>query len=1017
MTSRTDTPPITNDDPSAPVHFENLLLNVDAYSEYDCPLNLSSTTYLSLDELHSFVAKRNVDKEYQTSHLLHINCRSLPHNFDSIRSFISSLGISLTAIATTETWLKPHNSSFFNIPGYEYISCSRVDKIGGGVGLYISENENWTLLSNISFVTEIIECIFVEIITDVKPNTVIGCIYKPPQSNINEFNNQIFDILQIINGSNKQVFILGDFNLNLLNHESHLPTSNFLNIMLSNGLKPTVTRPTRIFQDTSTLIDNIFSNISAKDCEVALIYSDISDHLPILLQYFSTKMKPAKSPTGSLVNKRNFSDGKIESFKTYLCQVKWNEQLENISDPDVMYLKFMDKFNEGFYQFFPKQAYTHNKNKPRKEWITSALVKSCKTKSKLYKQYLQHPSENSKTAFVTYRNKLNTLLTKAKNQFYINKVNSFGTDSRKVWRFVNNMQNNADKKHPNPVSILQIGNKQISNPTEIAECFNNYFTNVGQNLASHIPPSDFSFTHYLTKDRRVPNSCVFLPTCPQEIISIVSHMSGSDSSSFDEISTNFVKQIIIQIAHPLSELANSCFCTGKFPQNMKIAKVCPIYKSGSKNEMANYRPISILPTFSKILEKAIATRLTSFIEKEKILSESQYGFRKNHSTFMPIMKLHEKITQAIDNQEYCIGIFIDLSKAFDTINHDILIEKLNHYGIRGTPLRLLSNYLTDRTQFCSINNTVSSTSPITCGVPQGSVLGPLLFILYINDIIQSSHLLNFLLFADDTNILYSNKDINALYEIINHELKNLHDWFKANKLSLNVKKTNYISFGSKQYPPHHNILIDGKPITKTDYTKFLGVTIDNKINWQKHTKHICSKLSSALYLISRVKFYLPQQALRSIYYALIYPYLTYANTVWGNAANYLVNQIFVLQKRAIRLITHSHYLAHTTLLFKKLRILKLSDIILFQTAMFMYQSKNNLLPDSCRNLVNKNLDTSNRLRQTYDFLIPKYRTTLRSKCMTVFGPKCWINIPAAIKLSPSLAIFKKAYKNFILDTY
>ena len=216
--------------------------------------------------------------------------------------------------------------------------------------------------------------------------------------------------------------------------------------------------------------------------------------------------------------------------------------------------------------------------------------------------------------------------------------------------------------------------------------------------------------------------------------------------------------------------------------------MCPIYKSGAKNEFINYGPISILPSFSKIYEKIISNRILSYVEKYGILAKSQFGFRKKHSTYMAMMQLYDKVSEAIDKNEFCVGIFIDLSKAFDTINHDILLQKLYTYGIRGIPNLLIKNYLENRKQFVDYKNCQSNMNDITCGVPQGSILGPLLFLLYINDMSKISKLLYFILFADDTNILYSNRDIWQLMNIVNSELKNLSDWFKANKLSLNIKK-------------------------------------------------------------------------------------------------------------------------------------------------------------------------------------------------------------------------------------
>ena len=314
-----------------------------------------------------------------------------------------------------------------------------------------------------------------------------------------------------------------------------------------------------------------------------------------------------------------------------------------------------------------------------------------------------------------------------------------------------------------------------------------------------IPKSSKSFSSVLSKTPSIMDSCFFQLTTPIEIINIVNELNSSKSAGFDEISTFLLKCVISYIAEPLSYVLNLALNNGIFPKKMKLAKVCPIFKAGDKSDFSNYRPISLLSSFSKIFEKVIATRIISFIEKHSIISLSQYGFRKKHSTYMAIMKLHEAISEAIDNNEYCIGIFIDLSKAFDTLNHTILLEKLNYYGIRGCANNLIKNYLQNREQYVQFNNCTSSKKSIEYGVPQGSILGPLLFILYINDIVNVSKVLRFILFADDTNILYSNRNLSQLVHVVNCELDLLSTWFKANKLSLNVKKTNFMLFGHKNY--------------------------------------------------------------------------------------------------------------------------------------------------------------------------------------------------------------------------
>jgi hypothetical protein len=324
------------------------------------------------------------------------------------------------------------------------------------------------------------------------------------------------------------------------------------------------------------------------------------------------------------------------------------------------------------------------------------------------------------------------------------------------------------------------------------------------------------------------------PIVETEIIKIVNKFNQNKSAGHDNIDTFIIKRVATEIAKPLTSIFNLSIATGIVPQKLKIAKVIPIFKKNDPELFSNYRPVSVLPCFSKILERLIFNRCITYIDRHRILNDKQFGFRSNHSTSMAIIQLVDTIYNAVEKNETTIGIFLDLSKAFDTIDHKILIHKLELYGFRGIVLDWFKDYLYNRKQYVYYNSCDSELKDIICGVPQGSILGPLLFILYVNDIINTSNVLDVILFADDTTILYSNKDIRSKFGLINNELKEVSNWFRANKLSVNATKTNYMVLGTPHMTSKNknaiiddvnvsaNIILDETALERVDSTRFLG---------------------------------------------------------------------------------------------------------------------------------------------------------------------------------------------------
>ena len=366
--------------------------------------------------------------------------------------------------------------------------------------------------------------------------------------------------------------------------------------------------------------------------------------------------------------------------------------------------------------------------------------------------------------------------------------------------------------------------------------------------------------------------------------------------------------------------------TGVFPSVLKIAKVVPVFKKDSKLDYSNYRRISLLSNTEKILEKPMLKRLHTFLDNKNIIYDLQFGFRQQYSTSHALINITENIRKALDDGNMGCGVFVDLQKAFDTVDHQILLSKLNHYGIRGVSNDWFISYLSNRHQYVFINGYDSGLAAINCGVPQGSVLGPLLFLLYINDLNQAIKSCKVHHLADDTNLLCRSNSIKKLNKQVNADLKHLVNWLNANKSSLNVKKTEMVIFKSKQKKLEGDLKMKLCGKYPTESVKYLGVKVDTNLTWQHHVNDLSIKLNRANALLFKIRKYVSPKLLRSIYFAIFDSFLSYCCLVCAQNVN-SIKLILILRKKAVRIINFQPRNSHTSPLFKQNFILKFQDKI------------------------------------------------------------------------------------------
>ena len=699
----------------------------------------------------------------------------------------------------SETWNPEYKKHTFCPPvidGYSPFKGTTGSSLKGGCGLYISDELKPLARPDLNVKIKDENCEFetywTEVILDKQPNRLIGVLYRhPSKKNDEKCIESLNETLTKIRKENKKVFLAGDFNYDLLKHESIDKVGNFLQMMLDNSYQPCITEPTRIVNKSNpSLIDNIFSN-SVEACISGNLFEKITDHMPsfVIVENVKTRAKPKQ------VKRRNMKNSDPLHYQADLnLLLQLLRENSHPDDAETAYLIFHDKHNAILNKHYPFEILTKKQAELEfKPWITKGIVRSTRVKARLFKDFKKNQSAAVYAKYKFYRDTINSLLRKSKKQYFKQYFIAHANDLKKTWKGINNILHRQGNLRITDI-FLNIDGKLVTDQKVVVNQMNNYYINVADNLAKKIPTPSTKFQDFL-KNPNV-HSMYLAEITADEVDTIINDLSSGKSGDIYGNTSTLVKLGGPGLVQILIYLFNKSLEQGIFPNPLKFSKVIPIHKGGSLFEMANYRPISLLPIFSKILEKLMYNRVIDFINKHEILYKNQFGFQKNMSTEYAINSLLYNIVQCLNQGKTGFCILLDFAKAFDTVNHDILLKKLEYYGIRGIALDWFKSYLSNRKQCTEIGNLQSTFGDVKCGVPQGSILGPLLFLLYINDIVLSSEVFKFTLFADDTSLFYSHKNKTEAVIIINQELAKISEWLAANKLSLNVGKSQLLIFSN-----------------------------------------------------------------------------------------------------------------------------------------------------------------------------------------------------------------------------
>ena len=935
--------------------------------------------------------------------ILHLNIHSIQKHFDEFSTALDMLNFKFDVIAISESLLIKGKNPIvdFHLDGYHPPIGTPTESSKGGVLMYISDSLKYIERPKLNiYESKHVESLFVEIKNHKSKNNIVGVVYRHPSSNELKFNDVLLRnlLFRLNNENNKNIFIAGDFNFDLIKASTHQPTSDFYDMLSTNFLLPTILLPTKINSVADTLIDNIFTNFYNPNIISGNLTLSISDHLPSFAIFPNSNNDSV--PKKHNIFKRDFRKLKkpeeINKFKDDFNAIDWNDTLQ-ISRKDInsSFNNFYDTFTGILDRYAPIKRMKNRDLKSKiKPWINQEVKVCMKQRDIAYGKYVRSKDPTAKASlhdrYKVLRNQATQKLRRSKYGYFKNYFIKNSGNIKNLWKGINQIVNVKSKSYDYPTHMEDKEGKSIDSPADISNHFNDYFSNIAQSILDNRKyTGDGNFEKYLSSPSQ--NSLILSKVTASEVSEIIKAFDANKACGPISIPTDILKLLVDYISPIIAQLIDLSF-EGTHPERLKSSKVMPAFKKSSKIKASNYRPISLLSNINKIFEKVMYGRVFAFIDGQNYFYKLQYGFRAKHSTEHALINLTEQIKKSLDiighseSRKYACGVFVDFQKAFDTVNHEILLKKLEYYGIRGPVNDWFKSYLHERKQYVSILGFDSEELIMQHGVPQGSVLGPLLFLLYINDLNKAILNSTVYHFADDTNMLMIDSSYKLIQKKLNIDLKCLVNWLLANKISLNTAKTELIFFRKpgETVPKYIKIKINGHRIYPSSYIKYLGVYLDEYLDGSAHCFQLQSKLRRSIGMISKVKHYLTPSELNSFYHATFSSNLLYGSQIWGITSLNIINQIKVLQNRAVKLISQEYSdilndilreretteetndqrtdtdddtddedesndtfeVIHVTPFYHSLKLLKFEDNITLKNCLFVHDFLNNKLPEA-----------------------------------------------------------------------
>lgn len=902
--------------------------------------------------------------------------------FHDIVTLIVSMSVKPDIVILTETWIIKGTEGLYNIPGYfSYHSCRTTSS--AGVALYYKSDLQCDLLAATN---DEVSYIHVNLSNPSQPgyNLALTAVYMPDSAHFSLLNSRMNELL-----SNDPCnhLLMGDFNTNVLQVSSNATT--YLDTIERYGYSIRNTFPTR--PSSGTLIDHIISNFEETAC--VTLENELSDHNATMILF---DCQLVTHPIRGYMT--------ISRVRTDFNGVMDDMERLNVSggDAKVSFTHFHESLTESIGRNSNTTILKIKKNNPyASSWVNDSLIKLSKRKHRLLSK------RNAGVLSVDLASRIDEVTSQVallKSQLRDNDSKArYGRDvsAKTKWRNLNELL--GRKKATDVISeIIDTEGGSVTDPSSIADAFNNHFAN--------LPIHNTSPNELLSEFDAVPTTMFMLPTTTEEVFSVMKSLKRKKSVGYDGISTSLITHCAPVLSVLVSDLFNKCVLEGYYPDELKKARVVPVYKKGEHKTLSNYRPISILPVLNKIFEKLLYVRLSKHLDRLNFLFRRQYGFRSHSNTSCCVIDFLHQVYKNMNEAKAVTAVFLDLSKAFDMVHHDLLLKRLEACGVRGVALNLFKSYLTNRTQFVTVNGASSCLLNVNRGIPQGSVLGPLLFLIFVNSISELTLNADLFLYADDTTLLYSSPSFDLNRNLAEEDLVIINNFFNNNGLELNIGKTEAMDFktnwsttGDAVVRP---ITLEGKNIHVVSSFRYLGLMLDSHLTWEKHIQTISVRMKQTVAVMFKARDLLPRDVRRLLYFSMVHCHLNYMIEIWGSAAVTHLKRVQVIQNAALRNILQLPYLTHREQLFEdpRLKVLPVKGIYEHSLAIFVFKKTRGLVLSGIT-FGTAEHNYGSRFRSL--IRTPRCRLTMCQNCVSVAGSTVFNGLPSSLKSIHDVMRFRR----------